>query len=143
MLSVGRVCWRRCAEAAATRLPGSLHWLASSRGQDDAQEPVRSYQGEEEDVDAIDVNDGNNIQASWGRSMPREYGVPKDRKLRNLSRGLFMESLKMVGEGATKAGLRCRLGCFCLWKLNFEENDIRRMHLNLGHPFTDECQRSF
>ena len=53
--------------------------------------------------------------------MPREYGVPKDRKLRNLSRGLFMESLKMVGEGATKAGLRCRLGCFCLWKLNFEE----------------------
>ena len=53
-------------------------------------------------------------QASWGRSMPREYGVPKDRKLRNLSRGLFMESLKMVGEGATKAGLRCRLGCFYL-----------------------------
>ena len=75
--------------------------------------------------------------------MPREYGVPKDRKLRNLSRGLFMESLKMVGEGATKAGLRCRLGCFCLWKLNFEENNIRRMHLNLGHPFTDECQISF
>ena len=77
--------------------------------------------------------------------MPREYGVPKDRKLRNLSRGLFMESLKMVGEGASKAGLRCRLGCFCLWKLNFEENNIRRMHLNLiwATPFTDEWQRSF
>ena len=34
--------------------------------------------------------------ASWGRSMPREYGVPNQRKLLNLSRSLFLESLKLV-----------------------------------------------
>ena len=43
--------------------------------------------------------------ASWGRSMPREYGVPNTRKLLNLSRGLFMESLKLLG--ATSHNLRC------------------------------------
>ena len=34
--------------------------------------------------------------ASWGRSMPREYGVPNQRKLINLSRSLYLESLKLV-----------------------------------------------
>jgi len=43
--------------------------------------------------------------ASWGRSMPREYGVPNTRKLLNLSRGLFMESLKLLGP--TSQPLRC------------------------------------
>lgn len=43
--------------------------------------------------------------ASWGRSMPREYGVPNPRKLLNLSRGLFMESLKLLGP--TPHSLRC------------------------------------
>ena len=38
--------------------------------------------------------------ASWGRSMPREYGVPNVRKLANLSRSLFMESVKLMEPGA-------------------------------------------
>ena len=37
--------------------------------------------------------------------MPREYGVPNQRKLANLSRGLFMESVKQTG--GNPAGLRC------------------------------------
>ena len=41
--------------------------------------------------------------ASWGRKMPREYGVPNKRKLFNLSRLLFMESVKL--SGSTR--LRC------------------------------------
>merc|ERR1719232_1372716 len=36
---------------------------------------------------------------TWGRSMPREYGVKNDRKLKNLSRSLFMESVKISGSG--------------------------------------------
>ena len=28
---------------------------------------------------------------SWGRNMPREYGIPIPRKLTNLTRGLFKE----------------------------------------------------
>jgi len=36
---------------------------------------------------------------TWGRSMPREYGIPNLRKLKNLSRSLFMESLKISGLG--------------------------------------------
>ena len=36
---------------------------------------------------------------SWGRSMPREYGVPNKRKLANLSRLLFTESLKQIDKG--------------------------------------------
>ena len=43
--------------------------------------------------------------ASWGRVMPREYGVPNTRRLMNLSRGLFMESLKLLG--STPGNLRC------------------------------------
>jgi len=31
---------------------------------------------------------------SWGRSMPREYGIPNQRKLVNLSRSLFNEMVK-------------------------------------------------
>ena len=47
----------------------------------------------------------DHTKASWGRSMPRDYGVPNMRKLTNLSRGLFMESLKQ--SGGNPAGLRC------------------------------------
>jgi len=36
---------------------------------------------------------------SWGRSMPREYGVKNERKLKILSRSLFMESVKISGNG--------------------------------------------
>jgi len=36
---------------------------------------------------------------TWGRKMPREYGVRNTRKLRNLSRSLFMESMKISGVG--------------------------------------------
>ena len=43
--------------------------------------------------------------ASWGRVMPREYGVPNTRRLMNLSRGLFMESLKLLG--SKPGNLRC------------------------------------
>jgi len=36
---------------------------------------------------------------TWGRSMPREYGVKNTRKLKYLSRSLFMESVKISGSG--------------------------------------------
>lgn len=36
---------------------------------------------------------------TWGRSMPREYGIPNNRKLLNLSRAIFMETLKISGLG--------------------------------------------
>ena len=42
----------------------------------------------------------DHTKASWGRSMPREYGVPNTRKVANLSRSLFMESLKLLETGA-------------------------------------------
>jgi len=35
---------------------------------------------------------------TWGRSMPREYGVKNTRKLKYLSRSLFMESVKISGD---------------------------------------------
>jgi len=37
---------------------------------------------------------------TWGRTMPREYGVPNTRKLLNLNRGIFMETIKLARDGA-------------------------------------------
>jgi len=36
---------------------------------------------------------------TWGRSMPREYGIPNKRKVSNLCRGLIMESTLLEGVG--------------------------------------------
>lgn len=40
----------------------------------------------------------DHTQMSWGRSMPREFGVPNSRKLMNLCRGLFNESVKLLSD---------------------------------------------
>lgn len=39
---------------------------------------------------------------SWGRNTPREYGVPNNRKLANLTRGLFKEVCRNRGVGMTE-----------------------------------------
>jgi len=38
----------------------------------------------------------DHTQISWGRSMPREFGVPNSRRLKNLYQGLFNESVKLL-----------------------------------------------
>ena len=69
--------------------------------------------------------------ASWGRKMPREYGVPNKRKLFNLSRLLFMESVKLSGS--------TRLRCSVDQEKHIQfirAADDKLMRLNLDLPLT-------
>jgi len=72
--------------------------------------------------------------ASWGRSMPREYGVPNSRKVANLSRSLFVESLKVLEPGV-RSRLRVSVEPECHVQF-LRRPDERLMRFNLKVPVT-------
>merc|ERR1712013_450023 len=46
---------------------------------------------------------------SWGRKMPREYGIPIPRLLKNLTRGLLTEALRANPEAGNKMMMKKEL----------------------------------
>ena len=70
---------------------------------------------------------------SWGRRMPREYGIPVPRLLNNLTRGLLTEALRVNPEAGKKLLMNCEKTMFRQMLFNSKEKELVR--LNLEVPF--------
>jgi len=71
---------------------------------------------------------------SWGRNMPREYGIPIPRLLNNLTRGLLTEALRVNPEAGKKLLMNCEKTMFRQMLFNSKEKELVR--LNLEVPFS-------
>jgi len=71
---------------------------------------------------------------SWGRKMPREYGIPIPRLLKNLTRGLLTEALRVNPEAGKKLMMNCEKTIFRQLLFNSNENEL--MRLNIEVPFS-------
>ena len=71
---------------------------------------------------------------SWGRQMPREYGVPVPRLLNNLTRGLLTEALRVNVEAGKKLMMNCENTI--LRQILFNSNEKELIRFNLAVPFS-------
>jgi len=79
-------------------------------------------------------NQYNWEEFSWGRTMPREYGIPVARVLNNLTRGLLTEALRVNPEAGQKLLINCEKTKFRQMLFNSKEQELVR--LNLEVPFS-------
>jgi len=79
-------------------------------------------------------NQYNWEEFSWGRQMPREYGIPVPRLLNNLTRGLMTEALRVKPEAGTNLLMNCEKTKFRQMLFNSREKELMRLYLEV--PFS-------